>query len=277
MSRTWFITGCSTGFGRLLTQALLKRGDRVVATARDTSTLDDLERDGTDQILKLRLDVTSMDDITAAVAATMDRFGGIDVLVNNAGYGYFGTQEEGDLAEVRAMYETNVFGLIAVTQAWLPHLRTHGSGTVVNLSSVAGHVATPRGGFYQSSKWAVEALSEALHLETHTFGLRVVLIEPGRYATDFGPRSARRSPMIEDSASPYAPLNAAWTKAAEALYADLQDPTEVVDAILAHVTEGKPFVRVPLGKDATRLIERRDAETDAAFVAWMRSTYTRNT
>lgn len=267
----WFITGCSSGFGRLLAERLQSEGQIVVATARSTQALRDLERDGGARTLALQLDVRDPENVRSAVEKTIERYGRIDVLVNNAGYGYFGTQEEGELNEIRAMYETNVFGLIAVTQAVLPLMRTQGSGTVVNISSIGGRIATPRAGFYHSTKWAVEALSEALHLETHGFGIRVVVVEPGSFDTDFGPRSARRARADGDPGSPYAGLAETWrANASRAIFVPQQPPTEVVEGILDAVASGLPFVRLPIGRDATRVIALREEMGDFAFVEWLR-------
>jgi NAD(P)-dependent dehydrogenase (short-subunit alcohol dehydrogenase family) len=270
----WFITGCSTGFGRMLVERLHAAGDSVVATARSLQSLHDLGRDDEDRILRLPLDVRDHGTIDAAVAATLERFGHIDVLVNNAGYGYFATQEEGELDEIRLMFETNVFGLIATTQAVLPQMRRRRTGTIVNLSSIAGKITTPRGGFYQASKWAVEALSESLYLEVSPFGLRVVIIEPGSYETDFGPRSARRSRADDDPESPFARLRDKWSEAGQAnVFVARQDPAEVVDVILEAVASDLPFVRLPVGRDATAVIARRREMGDADFVEWMRGIY----
>jgi NADP-dependent 3-hydroxy acid dehydrogenase YdfG len=276
MSQVWMITGCSTGFGHLLSEAAFQRGDSVVATARSLDKLADLGTEDESRILRLRLDVREPLDINTAVKKAMEKFGKIDVLVNNAGYGYFATQEEGQLDEIRAMYETNVFGLIAMTQGVLPHFRERGSGTVVNLSSISGRITTPRGGLYQSSKWAVEALSEALHLEVSSFGLRVIVIEPGLYGTDFGSRSARRAPADDRADSPYAALREIWKQNARSeIYQEVQEPREVVDAILKVVDGDQSFLRVPCGKDATSTIARRAEMGEAAFVEWMRDLYHR--
>lgn len=270
----WFITGCSTGFGRLLAEKLHAAGDRVVATARSLQSLYDLGREDEERMLRLPLDVRDQSTIDAAVATTLERFGRIDVLVNNAGYGYFATQEEGELEEIRQMFDTNVFGLIATTQAIVPHMRRQRSGTVVNLSSIAGKIATPRGGFYQASKWAVEALSESLYLEESSFGLRVVVIEPGSYDTDFGPRSSRVAAIDGTEASDFAELREQWRANATAkLFVDRQNPTEVVEAIIDAVASDIPFIRLPVGRDATTVIARRHELGDTAFVEWMRSTY----
>ena len=272
--RTWFITGCSTGFGRMLAQRLHAAGDAVVATARSVQSLYDLGRNDEERILRLPLDVRDEGTIRAAVDAAVERFGAIDVLVNNAGYGYFATQEEGELEQIREMFDTNVFGLIATTQAVVPHMRERRSGTVVNLSSIAGKIATPRGGFYQASKWAVEALSESLYLEESSFGLRVIVIEPGSYDTDFGPRSSRRAAADDSAESPFAKLRDRWKANATAkLFVQQQDPSEVVDAIIDAVDCGLAFVRLPVGRDATSVIARRKEMEESDFVEWMRATY----
>jgi NAD(P)-dependent dehydrogenase (short-subunit alcohol dehydrogenase family) len=274
MSRVWFITGCSTGFGRLLVERLHAAGDSVVATARSVQSLYDLGRADESRILRLPLDVRDDGTIRAAVEATRERFGEIDVLVNNAGYGYFATQEEGDLAEIRLMFETNVFGLIATTQAIVPRMRERGSGAIVNLSSIAGKIATPRGGFYQASKWSVEALSEALYLEESSFGLRVIVIEPGSYETDFGPRSSRRAPAEDSPDSPFASIREQWKANASArIFVARQDPHEVVDGIIEAVDCGLPFVRLPIGRDATAVIARRKEMEESDFIEWMRDVY----
>lgn len=274
MPQTWFITGCSTGFGRLLTEALLDMGEQVIATARNVESLDDTGTHAEDRILRLPLDVRNQMQIHDAVAKGLERFGHIDVLVNNAGYGYFATQEEGELEEIRNMFETNVLGLIAVSQGVIPHMRLRRSGAIVNLSSMAGRMATPRGGFYQSTKWAVEAISEAQYLELSAFGIRVAVIEPGSYETDFGPRSARRSPAEEDPGSPYAELRGMWiANAGRDLFPWRQNPVEVIQAITDAVESGRPFARVPVGRDATRIVTERAERGMDGFVEWMRGVY----
>jgi NADP-dependent 3-hydroxy acid dehydrogenase YdfG len=272
--KTWFITGCSTGFGRLLAERAYAMGDNVVATARSAQSLGDLCDSDDRKILRLPLDVLDRSQIDAGVAAARERFGEIDVLVNNAGYGYFATQEEGELEEVRRMFETNVFGLISMTQAVLPRMRERRSGTIVNLSSISGRIATPRGGFYQSSKWAVEALSESLYLEVSGFGIRVLVIEPGSYDTDFSTRSARVAPGEKDPKSPYAELRERWKgNATRKIFTSHQDPVEVIDAIIDAVHSDLRFVRLPVGVDATSLLQRRARARGGEFVEWMRETY----
>ncbi|MBS1913006.1 MAG: SDR family oxidoreductase [Bacteroidetes bacterium] len=274
MNRVWMITGCSSGFGRMLAERALTLGDSVVATARSVQSLYDLGRNDERRILRLPLDVCRPEQITHAVNETIGKFGRIDILVNNAGYGYFATQEEGSLDEIRAMYETNVFGLIAATKAVLPHMRTQRHGTIINLSSIGGRIATPRGGYYQSTKWAVEALSEALHIETMSFGIRVIVIEPGAYETDFASRSARQSEAERLPGSPYAELRARWVaNAAAAIFPRRQDPAEVIDTIVGAVERTAPFMRIPIGTDATTIIARREEMGSSRFVEWIRNIY----
>ena len=274
MSRVWFITGCSTGFGRLLAERLHKRGDRVVATARSLQALYDIGREDEDRILRMPLDVRDEGTIRTAADTARERFGHVDVLVNNAGYGYFATQEEGELDEIRLMFDTNVFGLIATTQAIVPHMRERRSGVIINLSSIAGKIATPRGGFYQASKWAVEALSESLYLEESSFGLRVVVIEPGSYETDFSPRSSRVAKIESTGGSAFDSIRERWkSNASTRLFAQRQDPAEVVDAIIAAADSDVPFIRLPVGRDATTVIARRREMGEPDFIEWMRGLY----
>ncbi len=274
MGKTWFITGCSTGFGRLLSEALIELGENVVVTARKTDDIADIGEPDAENVLRLPVDVTNDLQVDEAVANALAKFGGIDVLVNNAGYGYFGTQEEGEITEVEKMYAVNVFGLIRMTKAVVPHMRAAESGTIVNISSMAGRMATPRGGFYQSSKWAVEALSEAQYLELSSFGIKVIVIEPGAFETDFGPRSAVRAEREEDPGSPYAGVRPTWIEnASRRLFPWRQNPDQVIEAILATVRIGTPFVRVPVGEDAVNVVTEREERGMDGFVEWMRKIY----
>lgn len=202
--RVWFITGTSTGFGRLLAEQVLEAGENVVATARNASQIADLEQKYPDRAKALRLDVTDRAQATAAVNHAIAAFGRIDVLVNNAGYGLVAAQEEAIEDEIRRQVETNVFGVIHVTQAVLPHLRKQRSGHIVNMSSIAGLVATPGLGYYNLTKFALEGMSEALAQELAPFGIHVTTIEPGPFRTDFARRSAHfhlpEMPEYADSA-----------------------------------------------------------------------------
>ena len=273
MSRVWLISGCSTGFGRMLTEKLLAQGECVAATARNIADLEKLSPPDDDCLLRAKLDVMRGQQIRDAVSATLDKFGRIDVLVNNAGYGYFALAEYGDIDEIRRMFETNVFGLIRLTQAVLPSMRERRSGVIVNLSSIAGRVAFPRSGFYAATKWAVEALSESLYYEVSPFGIRIILVEPGSFATDFVPRSAVREETMNDPASPYAELNQAWNREMAKVLVKGQDPAEVVDGIVAAADREEPFQRLPVGKDARMLVEMREGRRAGEFIAAMRERF----
>ncbi|WP_287129855.1 SDR family oxidoreductase [Candidatus Cyanaurora vandensis] len=267
----WLITGTSTGFGRGLTERLLERGDQVIATARQVEQIQDFAERFGERVLTLPLDVTQSEDPERAVAAGLARFGRIDGLVNNAGYGYFATQEEGDLPKVEQMFQVNVFGLVRMTQAVLPVMRTQGRGLVVNLSSVGGRVAFAGGGFYNATKFAVEALSEALFYEVASFGIRVLVIEPGAYATDFGSRSAVRDGGKEDS--PYQAVRASWGAAMSKVMPQRQDPADGITQMLTALDAGEPFARVAIGPDSVSAIGQRETLGDKAFMKMMAQRY----
>jgi len=200
-SKVWFITGTSRGFGREWTIAALERGDRVAATARSVDSLDDLVQQHGDAILPIALDVTDKAAVEAAVRRTVETFGRIDVAINNAGYGHFGFVEEVSEEELRAQLETNLFGAVWVTQAVLPTMREQGSGHILQVSSIGGISAFPLVGAYHASKWALEGLSQSLAQEVAGFGIKVTLIEPGGFSTDWAGPSAKRSaelPAYED-------------------------------------------------------------------------------
>jgi NAD(P)-dependent dehydrogenase (short-subunit alcohol dehydrogenase family) len=189
-SKVWFITGCSKGFGRIWAEAALERGDKVATTARDASTLEPLTEKYGDDVLALALDVQDMDADFAAVRQAHEVFGRLDVVVNNAGYGLFGTVEEVSPEQARDQIETNVFGALWVTKAALPILREQGSGHIIQVSSIGGITAFPGIGMYHASKWALEAFSQSLSLEVADLGINVTLVEPQGYSTDWGGPSA---------------------------------------------------------------------------------------
>jgi NAD(P)-dependent dehydrogenase (short-subunit alcohol dehydrogenase family) len=191
--KVWFITGTSRGFGREWAIAALDRGDKVAATARDIATLSDLTEKFGDALLPIQLDVTDRDADFAAVKQAHDHFGRLDVVVNNAGYGHFGFIEELTEQEARDQIETNVFGALWVTQAALPYLREQRSGHVIQVSSIGGITAFQNVGIYHASKWALEGFSQALAQEVESFGIRVTLIEPGGFSTDWAGSSSKRS------------------------------------------------------------------------------------
>ncbi len=196
--KVWFITGTSRGFGREWAIAALERGDRVAATARDTATLADLAEKYRDALLPIALDVTDRDADFAAVKQAHDRFGRLDIVVNNAGYGHFGFIEELSEQEARDQIETNVFGPLWVTQAALPFLRAQRSGHIIQVSSIGGITAFQNVGIYHASKWALEGFSQALAQEVESFGIHVTLIEPGGFSTDWAGSSAKHSTPLPD-------------------------------------------------------------------------------
>jgi NAD(P)-dependent dehydrogenase (short-subunit alcohol dehydrogenase family) len=259
MPKTWFITGASRGFGREWTIAALERGDTVAATARDTATLDDLVERFGDQILPIRLDVTDRDAVFAAVREAHDRFGGLDVVVNNAGYGQFGMIEEISEAEARAQFDTNVFGALFVTQAALPYLREQRSGHILQVSSIGGISAFPNIGIYNASKWALEAFSQSLAAEVADFGIKVTIIEPGAYSTDWGGASAKQ-------ATPNPAYDTFREKAAEqrkARAGNPGDPVATREAVLQVVDAENPPLRIFFG-DIPLTIATRDYESRLA-------------
>jgi NAD(P)-dependent dehydrogenase (short-subunit alcohol dehydrogenase family) len=256
MAKTWFITGASRGFGREWTIAALERGDTVAATARDTSTLDDLVTKFGDDLLPLKLDVTDKDAVAAAVKDAHDRFGRLDVVVNNAGYGQFGMVEEISEQEAREQIETNVFGALWVTQAALPYLREQGSGHILQVSSIGGISAFPNIGIYNASKWALEGFSQSLAAEVADFGIKVTIIEPGAYSTDWGGASARHA-----AANPA--YDAFREKAAEqrkARAGNPGDPVATREAVLQVVDAENPPLRIFFG-EAPLAIATKDYES----------------
>jgi NAD(P)-dependent dehydrogenase (short-subunit alcohol dehydrogenase family) len=226
----WFITGCSTGLGRALAECVIQRGWRAVVTARDTSHIADMASGAPDRVLAVSLDVTNSADIDAAVAAARTKFGRIDVLVNNAGYGYQSTVEEGEETEIRAQFDTNVFGLFAMTRAVLPLMREQRHGNIINITSVAGLIGYPGSGYYAASKHAVEGWSDALRAEVLPLGIGVTCIEPGPFRTDWAGRSLRQTPsQIADYAGT-AGKRLAVTK--ETSGAQSGDPVRAAEAML---------------------------------------------
>jgi NADP-dependent 3-hydroxy acid dehydrogenase YdfG len=254
------ITGCSTGIGRASAVELTKRGHDVVATARRPETLADL-----DVAERLALDVDDDASVAAAVAAA----GTIDALVNNAGWEVSAPVETAPVDVVRAMFETNYFGVLRMVQAVVPQMRQRGSGVIVNVSSIAGRVASPFAGFYSGSKFALEALSEAMHYELGHFGLRVALIEPGSIETNFGSNVRHYG----KDAAPYDELNAQWDGALDKLRTGEAPGGELVASAIADAIE-KPEtpLRTPVGDDARLIISVRTSTDDAAFEATMRET-----
>jgi NAD(P)-dependent dehydrogenase (short-subunit alcohol dehydrogenase family) len=255
--RVWFITGASTGFGRLLAEQVLTRGDKVVATARKPEQIADFTHNHPETALTLALDVTNNNAVEQAVDAAIKQFGGIDVLVNNAGYGLAGAIEETTEGEYMPVFETNVFGLISVTKAVLPHLRKQRSGHIVNLSSVGGLIGSPGWGYYNASKFAVEGFSEALAAELAPLGIHVTIVEPGPFRTDFLGRSGIQA---EQRIADY-DETAGKTRQYFEEQAGKQagDPAKAAAAIITAVEAENPPRHLVLGKIAyTRMTQRLD-------------------
>ena len=262
MSKVWFITGSSRGFGREFALAALKRGDQVAATARDVGTLTDLVERFGDAVLPLRVDVTDRAQVFDAVAAAQERFGRLDVVVNNAGYSLIGAVEELGEQELRDQLETNVFGAFHVTQAVLPVLRAQGSGHIVQISSAMG-VATFAGtGGYSASKWALEGLSEALSQEVAAFGIKVTLIEPGGFATDFANSSAFTAHRQDAYDTLHASLNEMGA------FAQMPGPEAVGGAILQLVDAEEPPLRVFFGEGPTQMAPQVYQQRLAEWAEW---------
>lgn len=263
-SPVWLISGCSTGFGRELAQQTIARGFKVVVTARDTSSIADLV-EGHDNALAVALDVTRQASIDQAVSAALDAFGTIDVLVNNAGYGYQSSVEEGVESEIRAQFDANVFGLFALTRAVLPAMRKARSGHVINITSVAGLIGFASSGYYSASKHAVEGWSDSLALEAGPLGIHVTCVEPGPFRTDWAGRSLHQTPS---KLPEYADTAAARMKAT-AEYSGTQkgDPARAATAMIAITEHDNPprhLVMGAWGHDAvTSKLKERLAEIEA--------------
>jgi NADP-dependent 3-hydroxy acid dehydrogenase YdfG len=269
-SRIWFITGCSTGFGRLLAEEVLGSGGKVIATARKPEQIADLEQKYPQNAKVLALDVTDQAQVDSAVAEGIARFGHVDVLVNNAGYGVTGAIEEVSEAELRPMYETNVFGLLRVTRALLPHLRERRTGHILNLSSIGGVTASPGWGLYQSTKFAVEGLSEALAAELAPLGIHVTLIEPGPFRTDFLGRSG------VEAANQIADYDSTAGSARQYLNSQSGkqrgDPARAVQAMIKVVESPNPPLRLLLGVGALQRLRAKLDNWQQEIAAWESTT-----
>jgi NAD(P)-dependent dehydrogenase (short-subunit alcohol dehydrogenase family) len=262
----WLITGCSTGIGREIARAALEAGHQVVATARRAEAVRDFIDDFGEAARAVALDVTDSAQIAAAVAAADEAFGGIDVLVNNAGYGYLSAVEEGDDAEVRALFDTNYFGVVDMLKAVLPGMRARGSGHVVNISSMTGLVANPPNAYYSSTKFALEALTEALSKEVGPLGIKVTAIEPGGFRTDWASRS------MHEAASPieaYAD-DVGVRKDLIKQFADHLpgDPRKVAEAVVMLTGLDDPPLRLLLGHDVLKATREKLAQLSASIDEW---------
>ncbi|MBT8389125.1 MAG: SDR family oxidoreductase [Altererythrobacter sp.] len=261
---TILITGASSGIGRTTALHFQAQGWNAVATMRSPEK--ETELNALDNVLVTRIDVTDNESIHAAVAAGIDRFGQIDALLNNAGYGAYGPLEAFPMESIERQFDTNVIGLLAVTKAVLPHFRANRSGTIINVSSIGGQMTFPLGTLYHGTKFAVEGLSEALHYELEAFGVKVKIIEPGMIATDFGGRSFDFT--NDESMSEYQPL---IQKLFGAWGSMTGSPAQVVaDAIWQAATDGTTTLRYRAGADAEELLNNRKAADDETFIGGMK-------
>jgi NAD(P)-dependent dehydrogenase (short-subunit alcohol dehydrogenase family) len=264
--KVWFITGASRGFGALIAAEALAQGDAVVATARDPNAV--IARLGAhDRLLATRLDVTSESEAHDAAGLAVKTFGRIDVLVNNAGYGLLGAVEESGAKEVERLFATNVFGLLAVTRAVLPHMRRQGAGHIINLSSVGGYAGYPGWGVYGATKFAVEGISEAMAGELAPLGIHVTVVEPGFFRTDFLDDTSlvRTALQIDDY---HATVGQTRAHAADVNHAQPGDPAKLAKAFMLLAAAKAPPVRLPLGSDTVARIEAKHALVEAELAAW---------
>ncbi len=262
-NKVWFITGASRGFGRVWAEAALKRGDKVAATARALRSISDLKEKYAANVLTLELDVTKPEQARRAIGQAHSHFGRLDIILNNAGYSLVGTIEEASAEEVRALYETNIFGTLSVIQAALPLLRKQGNGHILGVSSGLGHVTMPLIGYYCSSKWAFEAIHESLATEVKPFGIKVTIIEPGAYATEFGSPSSLK---LATGLDIYADLR-------NQIYERLQtiergDPNATPEAIFKIVDAQNPPLRFFLGSHNLPWVRAAYADRLATWEAW---------
>jgi NAD(P)-dependent dehydrogenase (short-subunit alcohol dehydrogenase family) len=263
---TILITGASSGIGKATALRFQSEGWNVIATMRDPVGSD---LGGFDNVLVTRLDVTDPASITAAIAQGIDRFGTIDILLNNAGYGAYGPLEAFSTDRIRRQFDTNVIGLLEVTKAVLPHMRVRRQGTIINISSIGGQITFPLGTLYHGTKFAVEGLSEALHYELEPLGIRVRIVEPGMIKTDFGGRSFDFA--MDESLADYAPTAEAMGRLFGKLASNPSAPEVVADVIWQAANEPGNQLRFRAGSDAVDLLDRRKAEDDASFIGGIRA------
>lgn len=260
--RVWFITGASRGFGAGIAEAALAAGDAVVATARDPSTIP--ARLGShERLLATRLDVTSEAEAHEAAGQAVRKFGRIDVLVNNAGYGLLGAIEEASAKETERLFATNVFGLLGVTRAVLPHMRRQRSGHIINLSSVGGYTGYPGWGVYGATKFAVEGISQALQAEVAPLGIHLTVVEPGFFRTDFLDETSlvRTAQQIDDYSETVG-------KTPDFNHGQRGDPRKLAKAFIELVNAANPPTRLPLGSDTVERIEAKHAHVARELAAW---------
>ncbi len=262
----WFITGCSTGLGRELARLVLARGQRAVITARNRSQIEDLIAGYPETALGITLDVTQPPQIHAAIAQAEERFGRVDVLVNNAGYGYLAAVEEGEAEQVRAIFETNVFGLIEMTTAVLPGMRKRGAGHILNVSSIGGLMGFAATGYYHATKFAVEGLSESLAAELGPLGIHVTIVEPGPFRTDWAGRSLLESKNVIEDYAGTAGVRRTSSRASSGKQPG--DPVRAAEAMFAVANEEHPPLRLLLGKLALTMALGKLERLKTEFEQW---------
>ncbi|MFD2581367.1 SDR family NAD(P)-dependent oxidoreductase [Pedobacter vanadiisoli] len=262
-NKVWFITGASRGFGRVWATAALERGDKVAATARSLSGIADLQEKYKENVLTLELDVTNYDQVAKTVQQAYEHFGRLDVVLNNAGYSLVGTIEEATIDQVKAMYNTNIFGAVAVIQAALPILRKQGYGHILGTSSNLGHVVLPVIGYYSSSKWAFEAIHESLAAEVKSFGIKVTIIEPGAYATEFGSQASLK---FADGLDVYTDFKAKFFEGLQ--HMERGNPEATPEAIFKVVDTENPPLRLSLGSHNLAWVRTAYAERIASWEEW---------
>jgi NADP-dependent 3-hydroxy acid dehydrogenase YdfG len=261
--KVWFITGASRGFGRVWAEAALARGDKVAATARKLESIADLKDKYGEQVLTVALDVTKPDQVKEAVTAAHAHFGRLDIVLNNAGYSLVGTIEEASPADIRALYETNILGPVAVIQAALPLLREQGYGHILGTSSNLGHVTMPVIGYYCSSKWAFEAIHESLAAEVAPFGIQVTIIEPGAYATEFG---SQESLKFAQGMEVYTDFKAKFVDSLKTM--ERGDPAATPQALFKMIDAEQPPLRFNLGSHNLSGTRAAYAQRLAIWEAW---------
>ena len=265
-SRVWLITGSSSGFGRAIAQAVLDRGEKVVVTARNSQHVEDIQIKYPDRALAVQLDVTQPAQVKAAVETAIAKFGRIDVLVNNAGYGTMGALEELSDEATRRQFETNVFGALNMMRAVLPSMRQHRSGYILNLSSVGGFVSFPGAGIYCATKFALEALSEALVKEVESLGIKIIIVEPGAFRTDFNGRSLV---LADTQIADYEPIVGGFRQWLQDMDGKQPgDPVKAAEAMIQAVNSDNPPLRLALGADAVDAIETKLESVKAEMEAW---------
>ena len=266
MQKVWFITGCSTGFGRFLAIEALAKGYNVVVAARNPNDVNDIVANYPTSSLVVKLDVTKLNEIKESVAATIEKFGQIDVLVNNAGIGYFGAIEESEEDEVRRMFEINVFGLAHMTQAVLPFMRKQKSGHILNVASIGGLSSFPGVGFYNATKYAVDGLSESLSKEVAPLGIKVTIVAPSGFRTDWAGRSANESKIVIDDYANTAGKNRSDIRAISGHQAG--DPVRAAKAMIQVVKAENPPLRLLLGAAALKGARIKLEELKNDFDTW---------